>query len=275
MPVRVAIAAPRAGRPLAPVMHAAPASPVVKVKASDTIHVVESGQTLYSIARQHGARVDDVIALNGLRRAGDSRWREAPHSGRRLAGRGGARDRLRTGEASRGLAPRRSRLGSSSSRAAGGRAAAPEVVAASARSPAAPACRRPVPGRCRCPEIDSGRPGVGAGPDGKPVGGRGIDPPSTNGTSFRWPLRGRISPPSAPNRTARERRHQSRRPGGDLGEGGRGGTVIYAGNELAGYGNLVLIRHADGWVTAYAHNSDLRSSAATRSAAARPSPMPA
>jgi len=29
------------------------------------------------------------------------------------------------------------------------------------------------------------------------------------------------------------------------------GTVIYAGNELAGYGNLVLIRHANGWVTAH------------------------
>ena len=35
------------------------------------------------------------------------------------------------------------------------------------------------------------------------------------------------------------------------------GTVIYAGNELEGYGNLILIRHADGWVSAYAHNKDL------------------
>lgn len=31
------------------------------------------------------------------------------------------------------------------------------------------------------------------------------------------------------------------------------GTVTYAGNELKGYGNLVLIRHDDGYVTAYAH----------------------
>jgi murein DD-endopeptidase MepM/ murein hydrolase activator NlpD len=31
------------------------------------------------------------------------------------------------------------------------------------------------------------------------------------------------------------------------------GTVAYAGNELRGFGNLILIRHADGWVTAYAH----------------------
>ena len=36
------------------------------------------------------------------------------------------------------------------------------------------------------------------------------------------------------------------------------GTVIYAGNELKSYGNLVLIRHANGWVSAYAHNSELQ-----------------
>jgi len=35
------------------------------------------------------------------------------------------------------------------------------------------------------------------------------------------------------------------------------GTVAYAGNELKGYGNLVLIRHNDGWITAYAHNRRL------------------
>jgi murein DD-endopeptidase MepM/ murein hydrolase activator NlpD len=31
------------------------------------------------------------------------------------------------------------------------------------------------------------------------------------------------------------------------------GTVVYAGNELRGFGNLVLLKHADGFVTAYAH----------------------
>lgn len=33
------------------------------------------------------------------------------------------------------------------------------------------------------------------------------------------------------------------------------GVVVYAGNELRGYGNLLLIRHSGGWVTAYAHTS--------------------
>ena len=35
------------------------------------------------------------------------------------------------------------------------------------------------------------------------------------------------------------------------------GVVAYAGNELRGYGNLVLIRHDGGWMTAYAHNDSL------------------
>lgn len=35
------------------------------------------------------------------------------------------------------------------------------------------------------------------------------------------------------------------------------GRVAYAGNELKGFGNLILIKHDDGWITAYAHNDRL------------------
>ena len=35
------------------------------------------------------------------------------------------------------------------------------------------------------------------------------------------------------------------------------GVVIYAGNELKGFGNLLLVKHADGWMTAYAHAESL------------------
>ena len=31
------------------------------------------------------------------------------------------------------------------------------------------------------------------------------------------------------------------------------GKVIYSGNEIPGYGNLVLIKHSQNWITAYAH----------------------
>jgi murein DD-endopeptidase MepM/ murein hydrolase activator NlpD len=36
-----------------------------------------------------------------------------------------------------------------------------------------------------------------------------------------------------------------------------GGTVVYAGNDLKGYGNMVIIRHNGGWMTAYAHARSL------------------
>lgn len=35
------------------------------------------------------------------------------------------------------------------------------------------------------------------------------------------------------------------------------GHVVYVGNELRGYGNLLLIAHADDWVSAYAHNREI------------------
>jgi len=34
------------------------------------------------------------------------------------------------------------------------------------------------------------------------------------------------------------------------------GVVVYAGNEIRGFGNLVLVKHANGWMTAYAHNAE-------------------
>jgi murein DD-endopeptidase MepM/ murein hydrolase activator NlpD len=35
------------------------------------------------------------------------------------------------------------------------------------------------------------------------------------------------------------------------------GVVAYAGNELRGFGNMILLRHDGGFVTAYAHNASL------------------
>lgn len=37
----------------------------------------------------------------------------------------------------------------------------------------------------------------------------------------------------------------------------RSGVVVYAGNGLAGYGNLVIIKHDDVYLSAYAHNKTI------------------
>ncbi|HVY18910.1 MAG TPA: peptidoglycan DD-metalloendopeptidase family protein [Bauldia sp.] len=84
------------------------------------------------------------------------------------------------------------------------------------------------------------------------------DAASADGKSFRWPVRGRIISGfgSKPNGEKNDGINLAV-PEGTSVKAVEAGTVIYAGNELAGYGNLILIRHADGWVSAYAHNKDL------------------
>lgn len=46
-------------------------------------------------------------------------------------------------------------------------------------------------------------------------------------------------------------------PRGTAFRAAEGGVVIYAGNELRGFGNLLLVRHESGYVTAYAHADEL------------------
>lgn len=71
---------------------------------------------------------------------------------------------------------------------------------------------------------------------------------------FRWPARGRII--QAFNVGGNDGINISM-PEGTAVKAAEAGTVAYAGNELKGYGNLVLIRHANGFVTAYAHNGEI------------------
>lgn len=40
---------------------------------------------------------------------------------------------------------------------------------------------------------------------------------------------------------------------GDPVRSAENGVVVYSGNQIEGYGNMMLIRHADGYMTAYAH----------------------
>lgn len=80
-------------------------------------------------------------------------------------------------------------------------------------------------------------------------------PPPRSGSGFAWPADGPVISRFGP------------KPGGLHNDGinikvPRGasvkaadaGIVAYAGDELEGFGNLILLRHAGGWVTAYAHN---------------------
>ncbi len=85
-----------------------------------------------------------------------------------------------------------------------------------------------------------------------------VPPPPPRAGSFRWPLRGKVVAGFGPTK------------GGSFNDGinilaprgarvraAENGVVAYVGNELPGYGNLLLIRHRGGWMTAYAHNDTI------------------
>ena len=76
--------------------------------------------------------------------------------------------------------------------------------------------------------------------------------------AFRWPVRGRVIAGfgSKPNGTQNDGINLAVPEGTPI-KAADDGVVAYAGNELKGYGNLVLIRHSNGFVSAYAHASEL------------------
>jgi murein DD-endopeptidase MepM/ murein hydrolase activator NlpD len=76
--------------------------------------------------------------------------------------------------------------------------------------------------------------------------------------SFRWPVHGRvISQFGAKTNGQSNDGINVAVPEGTPVKATEDGVVAYAGNELKGYGNLVLVRHSNGYVSAYAHASEI------------------
>jgi len=112
------------------------------------------------------------------------------------------------------------------------------------------------PSRIKKPAIDSAPTGnvePGAAQTKVPLTGAQADASGVE-PEFRWPARGRII--------------QGFKSGGNDGinisvpagtsvRAAESGVVVYAGDGLKGYGNLVLIKHPNGFVTAYGNNAEL------------------
>jgi murein DD-endopeptidase MepM/ murein hydrolase activator NlpD len=81
--------------------------------------------------------------------------------------------------------------------------------------------------------------------------------PSGAMPSFRWPVRGRVIAGFGSKNGTQNDGINLAVPEGTPIKAADDGVVAYAGNELKGYGNLVLIRHSNGYVSAYAHASEL------------------
>ncbi len=193
-----------------------------------TTHLVQSGDTAWNISQRYGITVDQLAAANG----GSTTVR----LGQRMVipGAGGAR------QPNVQLAS----LNPNDVPAAAPAARMPEVPIAAAEPASAPA---------RAQQQVAVAPQTGAAGSMAPAA-----PQVAATAGFRWPVRGRII--SGFGKKADGERNDGINlavPEGTSVKAAEDGTVIYAGNELKSYGNLVLIRHSNGWVSAYAHNSKL------------------
>ena len=216
--------------------------------------VVRPGQSVGFLAREYGVTKRAIIDANNL---------PPPYKieiGQKLVIPGGGEERapVQAVATAKPSAPPAERP------VASGRAGkAPDVIPldeptpAPRRSAEAPAISFPPPaapaqGKVSPPPAEPAtRP---AGPAEKAVASAEADPPGKSGGQFPWPVRGRILAGYGATK------------GGGHNAGiniaaARGapvrvvdsGVVAYAGNEIRGYGNLVLVKHSSGLISAYAH----------------------
>lgn len=117
--------------------------------------------------------------------------------------------------------------------------------------PRQPAPERPAPQAQPEPKVASAPPSS-AGPTADPKQDTVLPPRS--GRTFSWPVRGRVLAGFGPTPDGlhNDGINISARAGAPV-IAAENGVVVYAGSELKGFGNLLLVRHADGWMTAYAH----------------------
>lgn len=224
-------------------------------------HRVKPGETGIAIARAYGVKWGEVVTANAL---------EAPYTlaaGQRLRLPGAKDvaamtleqraeafkldiDDLVTGSEPAAATPPRPRpqrpAASQTARATPPVVTPPAVTAPAVTPPAATPSVTP-------PKAVAQAPLPRRQPPSKPL----VEPAAFSGR-FAWPLEGRVLSTFGP------------KPGGRYNDGinikatagapvraAADGVVAYAGDGLEGFGGLVLIRHGDGWVTAYAHNEEL------------------
>jgi murein DD-endopeptidase MepM/ murein hydrolase activator NlpD len=210
-------------------------------RVRSTTYTVQSGDTLYSIARRFGTDARSLAELNGMD-AGDRL-----SAGRRIRLPGVAEDRIAP-KPNRSVAstadtstpvPYASLPSNPPTPSAPGLAPPPPSSTASLSSqlapykpPTAPPVEAPAPGDAEVA-----------------AAGKGL---------FEWPVKGDIIQRFGP--LAGGQRSDGvdiRDAAGTPVVAAASGEVVYAGNSLPGFGNMVLLRHDGGWVTVYAHLASL------------------
>ena len=215
----------------APALAPAASKPVAAVAGPSSVHVVNRGDTLMGIARRNNVPVGELARANNLDQ---------------------------TAKLSLGM-----KLTVPGSRSA---AAAPAAQPVAAVAPAQPATTVAVPatkmasaGPPQAARLASATTNV---VEEKPVvvEQAPVKPSEATGAlpTFRWPVRGKVITTYGAKTNGKSNDGINLAvPEGTPVKAAEDGVVAYSGNELKGYGNLVLVRHSNGHVTAYAHASEL------------------
>ena len=217
------IAAPAAAPGLA-----APASKAVA--AAPAVHVVNPGETLLSISRRNHVPVAELARANSLE----------PTAKLRL----GAKLTV-PGARTAAIAP------------------AAQPVAATSQSAAQPAASLAAPTTRMVATaggpVQSARLAQATAAEEAPVATPVKAAEATGALpTFRWPVRGKVITSYGAKTNGKSNDGINLAvPEGTPVKAAEDGVVAYSGNELKGYGNLVLVRHSNGYVTAYAHASEL------------------
>jgi murein DD-endopeptidase MepM/ murein hydrolase activator NlpD len=218
------------------------AGPPVAPQTAGNTHTVASGETIYSLARHYRLTPMAIAKANNV----------------------GLDHRVKVGD--RVVIPGLS--GSAPRIAAPAQPPAPPAPppaqrVAAAKQPQTPAAPPPAkqPAGQKVVQADppaSARvvtPAADPVPDSAPTGTTGSTSASP---SFRWPVKGRVITGFGKKGDGQQNDGINVAvPEGTPIKAAEEGVVAYAGNELKGYGNLVLVRHSNGFVTAYAHASEL------------------
>ena len=207
---------------------AAPAArPVAAAGATPAIHFVNRGDTLLSIARHNHIPVAELARANGL----------DPQAKLKLGA------RLTVPAKTAALAP----------------VAQPAAIAAVQPATAlAPPATRMAAVTAGPPQ--SARLAQATAKVDEPSAESPVKAAEATGAlpTFRWPVRGKVITSYGAKTNGKSNDGINLAvPEGTPIKAAEDGVVAYSGNELKGYGNLVLVRHANGYVTAYAHASEL------------------
>lgn len=228
-------------------------------------YVVERGDTLYSISRRFGVDMNALAERNGigppyLIHPGDVLTVPDGDAARvaetRQRGRDGSRRRTETSQTREGDSKetRRSKDDGGDTRSAQAEETDP-AAAVSVPTPGTKPRRIARSGRDD-PEPDAGDGGAEtqrASTD-REAGGTVGDPPARQAGGFLWPVEGEVVTEFGPQDNGLHNDGINiAAPSGTTVRAAANGVVAYVGEELEGFGKLVLVKHADGWVTAYAH----------------------